>query len=73
MLSLRNVQIIKATHVNLVDLVETRHTGRAVDVFDTLEELRHYTMSTAKYFPKESAKAGGVLKFLLRNILHKRR
>jgi hypothetical protein len=56
-----------------VDLVETRHTGRAVDVFDSLEELRDYTISTLKYFPKESAYAGGVLKFLLREILHKRR
>ncbi|KAI9842850.1 MAG: hypothetical protein M1837_006871 [Sclerophora amabilis] len=63
---------IKSTHVNLVDLVETRHTGVPVEVFASLDELRGYTIATAKYFPKHSAYAGGVLKYLLREILNQR-
>jgi len=54
-------------HVNLVDLVDT--SGREVELFPSLRELRDYTVNNGKYFPKESAYAGGVLKFLLRDIL----
>src|SRR6266498_2737822 len=54
------------------DLVETTHTGLQAEVFDSLDELRKYTIDNAKYFPKESAYAGGVLKYLLREILHAR-
>lgn len=60
---------IKEVHVNLVDLVDT--SGREVELFSSLQELRNYTITTGKYFPKESAYAGGVLKFLLREILKK--
>jgi hypothetical protein len=52
--------------VNLVDLVDP--CGRDIDLFSSLEELRVYTKKNGKYFPKESAYAGGVLKFLLREI-----
>lgn len=62
-------QKIKETHVNLVDLVERGRTGKRVRLFSSLEELRAYTISTGKFFPKEDAYAGGVLKFLLREIL----
>ncbi|KAJ4369229.1 hypothetical protein N0V83_006314 [Neocucurbitaria cava] len=58
---------IKDVHVNLVDLVDT--SGRDVELFTCLDELREYTIENGKYFPKESAYAGGVLKFLLREIL----
>lgn len=62
-------QKIKETHVNLVDLVERGRTGIPVRLFSSLEELRAYTIKTGKFFPKEDAYAGGVLKFLLREIL----
>ncbi|KAL6161973.1 hypothetical protein ACJQWK_11985 [Exserohilum turcicum] len=58
---------IKTIHVNLVDLVDTSQDG--VELFPSLDELRQYTIGSGKYFPKESAYAGGVLKFLLREIL----
>lgn len=57
--------------VNLVDLVDTPNTGHCASQFDTLEELKDYTLATGKFFLKESAYAGGMLKFLLREILHK--
>jgi hypothetical protein len=59
---------VKRTHVNIVDLVDTR--GQQVRVFDSVQELSTYTKETGKYFPKENAYAGGVLKFLLRAILN---
>ena len=62
-------QKIKETHVNLVDLVEQGRTGKRVRLFPNLEGLRKYTMDTGKFFPKENAYAGGILKFLLREIL----
>jgi len=61
---------VKNTHVNIVDLLDRRHTGQRVRVFDSVQELSNYTKDTEKYFPKENAYAGGVLKFLLREILN---
>jgi hypothetical protein len=58
------------THVNIVDLIDTRNTGRRVKVFNSVQELSMYTKDSGKYFPKENAYAGGVLKFLLREILN---
>jgi hypothetical protein len=55
--------------VNLVDLVDRHRTGRQVKQFKTLQELQEYTIAEGKFFPKESAYAGGVLKLLLREIL----
>jgi len=60
---------MKEVHVNLVDLVDT--SGRDIELFPSLGELREYTVGTGKYFPKESAYAGGVLKFLLREIFER--
>ncbi len=45
--------------VNLVDLVDTGNTGQCATQFDTLEKLQEYTITTGKFFPKESAYAGG--------------
>ena len=55
--------------MNLEDLVDTTRTGERVKQFSSLEELKEYTIQHGKYFPRESAYAGGVLKFLLREIL----
>ena len=62
-------QVFQGMFVNLVDLVDTGNTGRIVTQFSSLPELVEYTKTTGKYFPKESAYAGGVLKLLLREIL----
>ncbi len=56
--------------VNLVDLVDTGNTGQSVSHFDTLERLWEYMVATGNVFPKESAYARGMLKFLLREILN---
>ena len=63
-------QRVRQTHVNLVDLVDTPRTGEAVKVFPNLKKLQDYTIKNEKYFPKEDAYAGGLLRFLLREILH---
>jgi hypothetical protein len=64
------LQAISEIHVNLVDLVDS--STQEAKLFDTLDQLREYTISTGKYFSKESAYAGGVLKFLLPEIYNKR-
>jgi hypothetical protein len=61
------IQAVVKKHVNLVDLVH----GSKVEVqdFKTEKELSEYTQETEKYFPKEDAKDGGVLRALRRHIL----
>ena len=63
--------MILGLHVNLVDLVDAREDGPNIEVelFDSLEALRTYTIETEKFFPKESAYTSGLLRFLLREIL----
>lgn len=60
---------VRQTHVNLVDLVETRNTGLPVKVFETLRGLQVYTVKNGKFFPKRNAYESGLLRFLLREIL----
>ncbi|KAJ5950406.1 uncharacterized protein N7479_008819 [Penicillium vulpinum] len=55
-------------HVNLVDLVDARRTGKKVKHFSSATALRTYTRATEKIFPKSAAKADGFLKALLRAI-----
>jgi hypothetical protein len=64
--SSKNGQKIKTIHVKLVAMVDTSRDE--VELFASLE-LREYTIESGKFFPKESAYAGGVLMFLLREIL----
>ncbi|KAH8995427.1 hypothetical protein EDB92DRAFT_1794906 [Lactarius akahatsu] len=54
-------------HVNLVDLVHG--SKEEVRIFQTEEELSKYTKETKKFFPKEDAVDGGVLRALRRHIL----
>ena len=56
------------THVNLSDLLDSVRTGSPVRIFATHAELVNYTRSQGRYFPKEDAYAGGLLKYLLREI-----
>ncbi|KAF9532670.1 hypothetical protein CPB83DRAFT_784755 [Crepidotus variabilis] len=64
-------KLVKATHVNLVDLTDMYNQGRDQDItiFPTVQKLRAYTIEHERYFPLEVAHAGGVLKHLLRHIL----
>ncbi|KAF9218750.1 hypothetical protein BS17DRAFT_790809 [Gyrodon lividus] len=62
-------RVVRDAHVNIVDLIETVRTGGRVRRFNSLEELAEYTTKTKKFFPKESAYQGGLLKELLREII----
>ncbi|KAG6919879.1 hypothetical protein DXG01_015587 [Tephrocybe rancida] len=61
---------VKATFVNLVDLVDLPNSEDTLQLFDTEEELSVYTLENHKIFPKESAYAGGLLRHLLRQIMN---
>ena len=52
-------------HVNLVDLVLEEGP---VHKFKTVKELSEYTRATGKFFPRDDAEAGGLLRYLLRHI-----
>lgn len=57
-------------HVNLVDLVQGDKLE--VQIFETERALSKYTKRTNKFFPKENAVDGGVLRALRRHILSPR-
>ena len=57
-------------HVNLVDLVHG--SKEEVRIFETEKQLSIYTKKTKKYFPKEDARDGGVLRALRRHIFSPR-
>ncbi|KAB8213266.1 hypothetical protein BDV33DRAFT_210382 [Aspergillus novoparasiticus] len=61
-------QAVVQTYVNLVDLLQSIRAGSPVEAFSTLEDLRAYTIENGRYFPKEEAYEGGLLRFLLREI-----
>ncbi len=56
------------THINLLDLLESARVGEQVEIFPNEEQLRLYTIENGRYFPKEEAYEGGILKYLLREI-----
>jgi hypothetical protein len=60
-----SAQAVKSRHINLVDLVYHADKART---FPSIKELASYSIRHKKVFPKESAKAGGILRFLLRPI-----
>ncbi|KAG1751925.1 hypothetical protein EDD22DRAFT_915337 [Suillus occidentalis] len=66
-------EAVKATHVNIVDLVDTKTTGEPVTVFVSEVDLSQYTITTGKFFPRDNAYAGGLLRYLLRRIINPRR
>ncbi|KAF6760684.1 hypothetical protein DFP72DRAFT_804489 [Ephemerocybe angulata] len=55
-------------HVNLVDLTQGYDNGKPVTIFETVAELSKYTKENDLIFPKDRAKAGGLLRCLLRKI-----
>lgn len=62
------LQTVLDTHINLSDLLDSVRTGSPVRIFATHADLVNYTRSQGRYFPKEDAYAGGLLKYLLREI-----
>lgn len=60
--------MVVKTHVNLVDLLDGYRTQSSVHHFRSEAELRAYTIENMRYFPKEDAYEGGLLKWLLREI-----
>jgi hypothetical protein len=63
------LQLVTNTHVNIVDLVDAGGT-RLVTKFRSEKALSKYTLKTGKIFPRENIHAGGLLRALLRRILH---
>jgi len=61
------IQAVFKIHVNLVDLVQG--DKMEVRIFKTERGLSEYTKRTKKFFPKEDAVDGGVLRALRRHIL----
>ncbi|KAG9626993.1 hypothetical protein KCV03_g10229, partial [Aureobasidium melanogenum] len=61
-------QQVMLTHVNLCDMLDAERSGRQVEIFATEADLVKYTRENHRYFPKEEAYAGGLLKYLLREI-----
>lgn len=59
------------THVNLSDPLDSVRTGSSVKLFLSHADLVSYTQNEDRYFPKEDAYAGGLLKYLLREIDNK--
>jgi hypothetical protein len=70
-LPLQVFQAVGKLHINLVDLIDVKE-GTKVTKFPTEVELSRYTIKHKKYFPKEHALAGGLLKELRRHILNPR-
>ncbi|KAH9904627.1 uncharacterized protein BXZ73DRAFT_61980, partial [Epithele typhae] len=61
-------KIIDSTHVNLVDFIDGLPGPFKVRTFPSVGDLAKYTHANEKYFPKENAHAGSLLKQLLRKI-----
>ncbi|KAK0260728.1 hypothetical protein LTR91_025554 [Friedmanniomyces endolithicus] len=61
-------QVILDTHVNLSDMLDSKRSGGSVKTFQTRNELIDYTVQEGRYFPKADAYAGGLLRYLLREI-----
>lgn len=60
-------QAVLMKNVNLVDLVHG--SKKEVPIFETERQLSVYTKKTKRFFPKEDAIDGGVLRALRRHIL----
>ncbi|KAG8693480.1 hypothetical protein FRC08_009088 [Ceratobasidium sp. 394] len=61
-------KLVQRTNVNLVDLVDMPNTNQPVQHFNSVGALRAYSKKEKKIFPRNEAKAGGILKHLLRPL-----
>lgn len=57
-----------AVFVNICDLVDARTSGREVPLFDSELRLAEYSKKSGKIYPRANARAGGLLRHLLRWI-----
>lgn len=62
------LQQIRKKYVNIIDLVDARATERKVRMFANRAQLATYTVEEGKVFPKKNAKAGELMKSLLKEI-----
>jgi hypothetical protein len=58
-------QALNRVWVNLVDLIDSRRTGKALLRHPSRKALREYTIETDKIFSRKAAKRDGFLKALL--------
>lgn len=61
-------QVVKSSHANIYDYIDAKRLGIKVHQFNSLKALANYSYGNNKIFPKKNAKAGGVLKYLLRTL-----
>ncbi|CAE6500316.1 unnamed protein product [Rhizoctonia solani] len=66
-------KLIKSLFINIVDLVDQPVTDVRVGYFRTEQQLARYTWKHGKVYSLQAAKAGGLLKHLLRAIEQPRR
>lgn len=59
---------LRATLVNIVDLIDARRTGRAVQVWADFDDFRAYTTRPDKMVPLEEAKEDRLLRCFLKKI-----
>lgn len=59
---------LRATLVNIVDLIDTHRTGQAVQVWTDFESFREYTTRPDKTIPLEQAKDDDLLRCFLKKI-----
>lgn len=65
---------LRATLVNIIDLIDSHRTGQPVQVWTDFESFRAYTMQSEKTMPLEEAKKDELLECFLKKIkLGKRR
>lgn len=59
---------LRATLVNIVDLIDTHRTGQAVQVWTDFESFREYTTRPDKTIPLEQAKDDDLLRCFLKKL-----
>jgi hypothetical protein len=67
------LQIIADTHVNIFDLIEADRSQQPIPydlIFESEGDLAEYTRDDCLYFPRTNEVAGGLLKYMLRQIIN---
>ncbi|THH29410.1 hypothetical protein EUX98_g4783 [Antrodiella citrinella] len=59
---------VKRLHVNIYDYIEAKRLGEPVKKFKSVGALAGYSYAEEKIFPLAHAKAGGLLKYLLKEL-----
>jgi hypothetical protein len=67
------LQMIADIHVNIFDLIEADRSQQPVSydlIFESEEDLADYTRDEELYFPRTNEVAGGLLNYMLRQIIN---